>query len=291
MISPEAKFPHVQTTLGSEPLFPGGQVTEFKGKTRNYSIETYHSNGGNRHAFSQMPEYSDLVNTVTGLYLNIYPNRDRDVSTERMARSLSHPRTILMLARYEGVPVGFGIFPRLLIYSEPVVYSSRAFRHRHEGEGLGTFVLEKGIDEHRKECSKSHKSLRWAALMTQNPYSVVTAEKLPGVEEIYPFSKRYDENREAQWYLLGVHHAVYMASLGIKTVTGVSRGELREIGMNERGRPRRRDVRAWEIYEEMITPPPQGLGMNREAGDVVYVMLQLKKPNTPEANPVLPSVA
>lgn len=272
-----------------EPLFKGGLISGLKGKTKDYTIETYHSNGGNRVAFSEMPEYSDLVRVVTDLYLSVYPNRDRRLSIERMRKGLSHPRTILMLARHEGIPVGFGLFPRLLIYGEQVVYSSRAFKHRHESEGLGSYVLGKGIEEHRKESLKAHRSLRWAALMTQNPYSVLTAERLPDVDVVYPLGKRFDQNREAQWYLLGVHHMMNMASLGIDTVTGVSRGELREIGMNERGRPDRRHARAWEIYQQMISPPPKGLGMNREAGDVVYVLLELKRPEVSGPGTPLPA--
>lgn len=275
------------------PLFPGGAVAEFRSKSdRLYTIETYYSNGGNRRTFLELPEYHGLVDTLTRLYLDIYPNRDRKISIDRMKQTLNHPRTILKLIRYEDDPVGFGVFPKLLIYGEPVVYSSRAFKRRHESQGMGTLILREAVEEHRRESQKAHRSLRWVAFMTQNPYSELTAEKLATVEENFPFGSRYSESSEAKWYLLGVHHQVHMSSLGIDTVTGVSRGELREIGMNERGRPDRKHVRAWEIYQEMVSAPPAGLGMNREAGDVVYVLLRLKKsdPSGLEA-PVIPPAA
>lgn len=260
----------------TRPLFKGGVVVDVPGKTKDYTIETHHSKGGNRLAFTNMPEYSGLVDTLTNLYLDVYPNRNRKISIERMKKTLSHPRTIVMLARHEGIPVGFGVFPKLLIYGDPVIYSSRAFKRRHESQGLGTYILREAIEEHRRESLRAHRSLRWVAFMTQNPYSELTAEKLPDIEENYPFGKRYNKSAEATWYMLGVHHQVYLSSLGIDTVTGVSRGELREIGINERGRPDRKHKRAWEIYQEMVSPPPEGLGMNREAGDVVYVLMKLK---------------
>ncbi|OGE64513.1 hypothetical protein A3I48_03575 [Candidatus Daviesbacteria bacterium RIFCSPLOWO2_02_FULL_36_7] len=264
--------------LEAELLFSGGVAVLFRGKDRDYQIEIYRS-GCTKDGFLGLPEYSGLEEIVRGLYLGIYPDRDRDLSIARMKQGLSHPRTILELVRYEGVPVGFGIFPRLLVSGEPVVYSSRAFELEHEGQGLGTHVLKEAIRLHQESLAKSHRSLRWGALMTQNALSVLTLQKIPMVEIDYPFRRLFSEDREAQSLMLGVHREVYLSSLSIDTTTGVSRGELRELGMNEAYRPNRDHQKAWAIHQRMVSLPPHGFGMNREAGDVVYVLFKLRKPN------------
>lgn len=260
------------------PLFPRGEITHFTGKDKTYNIETYRSGTGR---FTDLSEYSGLTDTITGLYLPVHPFRDRKISTERMQRTLHHPRTILELIRYQNTLVGFGIFPRLLIshgvssYREPVINSTRAILPEHEGQGLGTHLLERAINLHQDENPK----LRWGILMTQNPLSVFTLEKIPSIELIYPFKERFNAKRWAQTVMLGGHQAIYMNSLGINTITGVSKGELRGFGMNETWRPRPDQGRVWEIYEEMISPAPDGLEMNREAGDVVYVLFRFGKLN------------
>lgn len=254
---------------------------EFQGKTNIYGIETYYSGRSNR--FTDMAEYSGLVDTVTGLYLDIYPNRDREISIDRIRRGLSHPRTILMLAKHhQGIPVGFGIFPRLFIDGGPVLYSSRAFMPEHEGQGLGTHFLNRAISMHREIVAGMHRSLYYGVLMTQSAFSIVTLKRLQElgrVGKIYPLDELYDRNREAQSVLLAVHREVYMHSLSIDTITGVSKGELRELGMNVAYRPNRGHQEAWEIHQRMVSSPPDGWDMNRERGDVVYVTFELKRPN------------
>lgn len=270
------------STSGIKPLFRGGTCTVFEGKTNSYIIDTYYSNNGNRTSFLEKTQvYGELIESVTKLYTDIYPRRNRELSLERVRKNLSYPRTILMLARYRDELVGCGIFPRLLIptdfTTEPVVYSSRTFRHKHEGQGLGTYVLGKAIELHQEEVVRSRRAIRYGALMTHNPQSVASLEKLPSVGEIFPFEKSYEQNREEQQILLGIHKAVYIASPEID-INGVSRHELWEQGMNETYRPTSKYTRAYEIYEKMISP--RGLRMNREAGDVVYVIYKLKKAET-----------
>lgn len=266
------------TKIENGTIFP--TVEPFPGKAANYRVEAYYSDKSNR--FTDMPEYSELVDTVTGLYLGVYPTRDREISIDRMRRSLSHPRTILMLARHQGNPVGFGIFPRFFIDGEPILYSTRAFMPEHEGQGLGTHVLNRAIMLHQEIVTGMHRSLRWGVLMTQNAFSIVTLKRLQEsgrVGKIYPVDELYNENRDAQSILLAVHREVYMHSLGIDTFTGVSRAELKELGMNEAYRPNREHRDAWEIHQRMVSSRPDGWGMNRERGDVVYVTFELKKPN------------
>lgn len=266
------------TRTESGTIFP---TTEpFQGKAGSYVVEAHYSDKSNR--FTDMPEYSRLLATVTDLYLGVYPNRDREISIERMKRGLSHPRTILMLAKHEGIPVGFGIFPRFFINGEPILYSTRAFMPKHEGQGLGTHVLNRAILLHHEIVTGMHRSLRWGVLMTQNAFSIVTLKRLQEsgrVGKIYPVDELYGENRDAQSILLAVHREVYMHSLGIDTFTGVSRAELRELGMNEAYRPNREHADAWEVHQRMVSSRPEGWGMNRERGDVVYVTFELKKPN------------
>lgn len=267
-----------------------GVKTLFEGKTKKYTVETYITpNGG---SFTNMPECSDLVDIVTGLYLSVYPDRDRAISIERMKKSLSYPRTIIELVTHQNIPVGFGIFPRLLIdlpggRREPVIYSTRAFEEDHEGEGLGTHVLSKAIRLHQEETLKGHRLIRFGVLMTQNPLSVYTLEKGDDVEENWPFGGFYNRNtedaEEAQSIMLGVHAKVRMSSESINTYTGVSKGELSEIGENDTWKPSRGHTRVFEIYQTMI----RGLEMNRERGDVVYVTFRLKRPNLVFSSPLV----
>lgn len=268
----------VRTKPAQHNPFIGTTVSSFDGKTKTYEIVTLRS-GNNRNGFLDR-DCTALLDTVTDLYFRVYPDRDRVISADRMKHSLSHPRTILTLVKHKDVPVGYGIFPRLNIeirprVTESVLYSSRAFLPEHTGGGIGTHVLDEAIRMHREELTRSHRQLRWGALMTQTPLSPLTLEKVPDIENIYPFRERFNTNRDAQVLLLGVHKAVFMHSQGIDTATGVSRGELREIGMNDTWRPRSDQGRVWEIYQEMVSPPPKGLRMNREAGDVVYVLFRL----------------
>lgn len=269
---------------------------EFQGKTRLYRVETYRS-GTNRSGFLGVPEYERLVEIIRDSYLNTYPTRDRDISIRRVERSLSHPRTILELALYEGIPIGYGIFPRLRIETndpepESVLYSSRAFQEEHEGEGLGTHFLSEAIRLHQEERVQLHKPLlKWGALMTQNAYSIrslIKLQRLGIIGKIRPFDEIFERDPKSQSLLLGVHQQAFVGSLGIDTITGVSRGELRELGMNEAYKPSREDVGAWEIHQKMVLHPPHGLGMNRDAGDVVYVLYDIPRPGNGSVATMVP---
>lgn len=264
----------IQNNAPYQLLCEGGKAIGFQGKTNVYRIEIY--NSGYRSAFIDRPEYSGLIDVVTGLYLDIFQNRDRDISIERMRKSLSRPRTLLMLAMYQGVPVGFGIFPRFLINRESVLYSTRAFLPEHEGQGLGLHFLDEAIRLHQKALSRSHRLLRWGVLMTQNALSVVTLRRLDVVEKIFPFDELYTADREAQYYMLAIHSKVFLSSRFLSTITGVSKGEMSKIGMNETYRPNREHQEAWQIYQRMVSPPPN-LDMNREGGDVVYVTFRIRR--------------
>ena len=255
-------------------------ISPFGGKSKGYDIDTYYS--GKRTAFTAMPEYAGLIDAVTDLYLCIYPTRDREISIERMRKWLSHPRTILMLVLNEDIPVGFGIFPRLIVDRERVLYSSRALLPEHEGQHVGTHLLDKAIRLYQEELARTHSSLHWGVLMTQSAFSIVTLKKLQregNIGTIFPVDEPYDHNRDAQSVLLAVYREVYLRSLSIDTITGVSRGELGGLGMNEAYRPSREHQEAYKIHQRMVSSPPDGWDMNRERGDVVYVTFELKRPN------------
>lgn len=288
---PAGQNPANGNDLHSETLFGGGGVTTFQGKTNLYDLETYNSG---KLAFTDMPEYAGLVDLATEVYLATYPNRGRDKSIERMRKGLSHPRTILMLALHEGNAVGFGIFPRIFTSEgPPVIYSSRAFQEGHDGQGLGTYVLERGIQLQQEESSRAHRSLHWGNLMTQNELSIYTLYKLKEVgiiEKIFPFDYLYDEAEEekkdidadaARHIMLGMHNLFHIDSMGINNITGVSKGELRELGPNETYRrpPGRPELR--EIYDRMVKAPTwnntMNLYMHLPDGDVVYATFKLKK--------------
>ncbi len=254
-----------------------GEVTSFQGKSTTYTVETYKSD--RIKGFTQMPDYNELVEVVTDLYLNRYPQRGREPSIDRVRRSMSHPRTILLLARQQGVPIGFGIFSRLYLSREPILYASPVFQEDQEDEGLEMEVLNKAIQLHEEDVATSYRFIRFGVLTTQNPFLVGRLEQLPAIETIFPFHQRYNKNPEAQKIMLEVHRKVMINSQSIYTETGVSKGELLEIEINETYRPRRVNKRIWEIYQEMVSPPP-GLDMNRERGDVVYITFKLKRPQS-----------
>ncbi|MDO8573685.1 MAG: GNAT family N-acetyltransferase [Candidatus Daviesbacteria bacterium] len=263
----------------------------FAGKDQRYTIIVCRSDRSNKSGFIEMPESADLIEAVTEVYLGVYPERNRDLSRARVRKSLSYPRTTLMLAEHQGKPVGFGIFPRLLINGHidrepvPVLYSSRGFLSEHERQGLGTHVLEEAIRLHQEELWRSHRSLRWVAFMTMNPHSVASLWKLPMVGETWPIKKPADDQEKPtvnyylqdstqQHIMLGVHSRVYMSSESISTRTGVSEGELRELGMNETYRPSPDQRLPYDIHQIMV----HQLGMNREKGDVVYMTAEVKQP-------------
>lgn len=277
--SPEGNNSGLVSPYG-EPLFSGGISTAFNGKTKAYTVETYRSGSEHgftrktgEHIYQEIPEHSGLVATIGNLYREVYPGRFRrnpELTLERVSKSLSNPRTILELVRYQGVPIGYGIFPRLLIGidEEPVLYSSRAFTTEHEGEGLGTHVLERAIRLHKAEGARARRPLRYGMLMTQNWYSLVTLEKLKEkglIEKIQPFDEPLNKR-----LLYGVHSLVFISSSAIEE-TGLSRGELVEVGPNETVAAPRYDTRAYVFYEKMTQRPPRGSGVNTNAGDVQYV--------------------
>lgn len=285
----EGHKPAIGEGLHLSTLFGGGRVMTFQGKTNLYDLETYNSG---RAAFTDMPEYAGLVDLATEVYLDTYPKRDRNKSIDRMRRGLSHPRTILMLALHEGNAIGFGIFPRLFTSEGPVIYSSRAFQGGHDGQGLGTLVLGRGIQLQQEESSKAHRSLHWGNLMTQNELSIYTLYKLKEagiIEKIFPFDYLYDETEEekkdidadaARHIMLDMHNRFHIDSMGINNVTGVSKAELRELGPNETYRRAPENPELREIYDRMVKSPwnnPMNLSMHFPDGDVVYTTFKLKK--------------
>lgn len=261
----------------SEPLFGRGVVTDFVGKNADlYTIETYKSGSENSFVkqvgvgYIEAPGYDGLVATLMGIYEAVYPERTKRnpvLTLDRMIRTLSHPRTILEIIRHEGViPVGYGIFPKLDVWGEPVFYSSRAIVLEHEGLGLGIHIFERAIELHRRVNKLLHNGM----FMTQNCYSIRTLEILRDkgvIEKIQSLGEPY--GNEGKGILYGVHSRVWLASQAIEE-TGVSRGELREVGRNEAALVPEEGTRAREIYDKMVQHPPDGLGMNLAAGDVWY---------------------
>ncbi len=257
-------------------------TTSFTGKSRGgYEIETYKSGIEvcfvrkiDNNGYLTIPGCAGLVKVVRDLYIAVYPERARrnpDLTITRMMRSLSYPRTVLELVKYQGIPVGYGIFPRLDIDGEPVLYSSRALIAEHEREGLGTHILERAISFHRRATVIGHKQLLEGMLMTQNWQSIRSLEHLQErgiVDKIQPIGEPFNEQGKRMLY--GVHSRVFISSAAIEE-TGLSIGELREVGVNETVSPPQEGTRAWEIYETMVNRPPRGLGLNPYAGDVVYV--------------------
>lgn len=255
-------------------------ITTFQGRDKTYIVEAYNS-GALRNGFMGVPEYRCLVETGIEVYLQTYPDRNKEMSIERVKKILSHPRTILELLKHEDIAVGLGVFPRLFIEGDHGLYSSRAIVAEHERQGGGVYILDRAMELHNEELARSHNRLRWGALMTQNPASIVSLQRAPKVKDIHPFLRldgRYEPNSKAQRIMLAVHNWAMMNSRSINTLTGVSKSELWEVGMNENYRPDR-ESSTWEIYQEMVGASPEGLEMNREGGDVVYVTYEITTDN------------
>lgn len=266
-----------------KPLFEEGEVSEFQGEGNLYYIETYRTHNGSgfvkrvsESSYQDIPEFVGLVGLVRDLYEEVYPERSRkdpDLTTKRVLKSMSFPRTILMIAMHEQLPVGFGIFPRLDVRGEPVLYSSRGFVKEHEHHGLGTIFLERSIGQHRDESLRAHRSLTNGMLFSQNWYSLRSLEILKErgvIENIQSpiFDESYDE--AGKHILYGIHSQVWVASASIEE-SGRSQGELRVVGPNEAATVPEEGTRAREIHDKMIFHPPYGLGINVGAGDVAFV--------------------
>lgn len=260
-------------------------MTPFCGKTRDYVVETYYSG---KKGLTDASSNDKLVQEIIRGYLAVYPTRDRELSINRMMLGLSHPKTILELVSHDGILVGCGIFPLLSVRDELAVYSTRFFLPEHEREGLGTYVLENAINLHQEKAAVVGKQVKCGVLMTQNAFSIVSLWKIPIIGETFPISKPsgdqgepslnlYPQGSTPQRLMLGIHGIVYMSSRSINTRTGVSRGELSELGMNESYKPTKDHPLAWKVHHIMVSP--EGLDMNREAGDEAYVAFRLKKPN------------
>ncbi|MBI2599879.1 hypothetical protein HYW43_03095 [Candidatus Daviesbacteria bacterium] len=272
--------------------FRYGLMTPFRGQTRTYSIKTLRS--GAEHGFVEkigdcnfkvISEYAFLTATIDRLYRSVYPGRatrNPELTTKRILQSLSHPRTILELILYGEEPVGYGIFPRLDIGGEPVLYSSRAILPEHIQEGLGTHILGRAIVQHRRESAR-RRPLHNGFLMTQRWESIKSLEGLKErdlVEKIQPIDEPFDE--EGAKLLFIVHSQVRVNSRGIES-TGRSRRELIEVGLNENLEIPKDGTRGSEIFHKIVNRPPEGAGVNLYDGDVVYVRFIIPEATEAEA--------
>lgn len=275
-----------------KPPFKGGLITPFTGKTRVYSIKTIYSGSEqgfvkkNDSGYKVNPGYECLVAIIDDLYRHVYPERAKrnpELTTERILKGLSYPRTILELILYEDIPVGYGGFPRLDIDGEPVLYSSRTILSEHVQEGVGTHILEKAIELQRKKAARTHgRPLRNGMLMTQNYGSIRSLEILQergAIERIQPIGEPFDQ--EGKRILYRVHSMVFVASDAIEA-TGCSRGELREVGINETAVSPKEGTRGWFVQQKMVLHPPYGAGINILAGDVLYVRYIIPERQNPQ---------
>lgn len=258
------------------PYFEGGIVTPFQGTRGNgYNLERHNITSANR---------KDLTSIATGVYLDTYPDRDRELSIERMRHGLIHPNTTLRLAIFAGKPVAIAILREMTfsvgdpLRRERVGYSTRAMLDEHQRQGLGTKFLEEGVKVQEEE----KKPLDAIALMTQNVESIATLkraiQRAAFGTKIYPFDELYTE-RALQDLLLSLHKEVRMSSDLIRTWNGVSEGELKELGSNEkRYRPDRSHTEAWGYNQKMVNE----WGVNRDRGDVVYVIAPRMRFSSPD---------
>lgn len=265
-----------------------GEVTHFSGKTKEYDIKTIKSGafrafvtGNELMGYEAVPDCKEVVETVDNLYRLVYPlraKRNPELTTRRVLKSLSHPRTTLELILDEGEPVGYGVFPILDINGTPVLYSSRAILKEHTREGIGTHILEKVIESHKRASARTQKPLREGMLMTQKWESIRSLEELKMrgiIDKIQPFDEPYDQ--EGKRILFGVHSLMFVGSSGIEE-TGVSHAEVEEVGPNETATIPEEGSRGWQIQQKMVLHPPNGAGLNLQAGDMQYVRFTLHNP-------------
>ncbi|OGE72454.1 hypothetical protein A3H40_04380 [Candidatus Daviesbacteria bacterium RIFCSPLOWO2_02_FULL_38_15] len=261
----------------------GGCLTTFAGKTREYTIKTIKS-GAERgfvtkldeDYFQVIPEHIDLVNTIADLYRRVYPERAKrnpKLTTKRVLKSLSNPRTILELMIFEDLLVGYGVFPRL----DFGMTSTRAILAEHVQEGGGTYLLERAISLHKKEGERWGKPLRDGFLMTQRCESIRSLEKLQDrgiIGKIQPINEPFDA--KGAGLLFEAHVQMRINSRSIE-LTGRSRRELTEVGYNENLEIPREGTRRWEIFQQIVSRPPEGAGINLFDGDTLYVRFIIPK--------------
>ncbi|OGE33487.1 hypothetical protein A3J19_01575 [Candidatus Daviesbacteria bacterium RIFCSPLOWO2_02_FULL_41_8] len=270
----------------------------FQGRSNEYDVRVYRSNHGNKASFAEIPECAGLIEDITDLYLGVYPQRDRDKSIERVRKSLSYPRTIVELAYSEDQLVGAGIFPRFNLEGEPLFYSSRFILPDHTRQGLGPYMMEDAILRHQQELATAHRVLRFGAIMAMNPDSVGSLWKLsivgdswpirkPANDQVEPTVNFYPQGSTQQLLMLRAHGLFHMASDSIHVLTGVSSAELSELGMNETYKPGAEKRMSWLIHKIMVSRYPQGLSMNREAGDLMCMVFEILKPGHSETETFL----
>lgn len=278
--------PEMRAEYNREILIPGKQIV-YQGRSsgRIYTIKSH---------YSESPiERADLIYELFQNYRCTFLNRDERMSFLRVSESVRHPRTLVLFARHEDIVIGHAILPRYLHENDYYMYSSRAIQKEYEQDGLGIEMWRIGLGIHRGIIAKS-RIIRGILFMTQNAASVRSLEILRRSRvmngAIYPFERGYDRELEAQNAMLAGHllfrltpqefytnPATSSVSRVLDLVTGVGRGELEELGVNE-GFDLKPGTRTAEIHEIMFNRKPEegGLGMTKK--DVVWTLLMRKNP-------------
>ena len=257
----------------------------FQGRGRSYTWKVHYS-GSSKNGFLGMPGYKDLTDRIVPeLYMNTYPYRDEAMSRARVTMTLNQQRTFLMLARDENMDyVGYGVFPRLLVGTNYVMYSSRAFIEEHEGQGLGTDGLNLAMGLHNEDLRRSHQKLVYGALYTGNPVSLASVVRANNTDNIRPLRKQLEDEDlrkgGGSYQMLSVPiqvvkaiHAQFLPNTTeLNNITGVCRGELWGLGPN-RSYVAGRSALVDKIRDEMVSR--NRLNMNLDQGDVVIVVYDI----------------
>lgn len=222
------------------------------------------------------------------LYSKVYPYRDPNLSLERVVNMLSHPRTLLMMAKFEGQYVGFGVFPRFEMEECDVMYSSRGVVQPHEAYQIGPRFLDLGIQMHNEELRKDGRRIEYVALYTQNPVSAASADSAEYMDNIRPFRRSlnkagglYVPRSVPQRIMHRLSAEVLTNTTEVNLITGVCTSELADLGPNQSYVPGK-SGRVDGIFDEMTNEDlDKGLGMKVEKGDVVIVIADALEPNLP----------
>lgn len=274
--------PEMSVEYGDIPIL--GEITSFKGRSlRVFSIESYYSNGSSFK--DRTAEDAQMVLDILSNYIKAFPNRDIGKSQARVMDSLRHPKTLALLARYQGEVVGHGIFPRFVVEGENsrenYMYTSRAIQKDFEGDGLGMEMWRIASGIMHQRLTGRNRLIKGIIMMTQNAASIRSLELLRenGIMDgiIYPFERRWDKCRSAQTAMLTAYSQFRLRPRRLNIETGVSEGELEELGPNE-SFILREGTRTAEIDDIMHKRNLRDGGLGMKKKDVVWAGLIVEEP-------------
>jgi hypothetical protein len=223
-----------------------------------------------------------LHRTLTPLYIDIF-GRDPRLSESIVASKIAKDGTMVARVFDPADPkgekaVGYGIMRPLSVETSSgdqskVTFISRGFKREHEGHGVGTHLVEESATINGDDTD-------YISLDTQSPPSIYTLEKARERRtdlfgDLYPRTRWYGgdspEGRKAQDVIIGTVGIVRRNPSKFDIVTGLSEAELGVEGMNRAYIEHTDHRETMEILRWLVMK----IGMNRERGDVIYMLMEV----------------